>query len=236
VPTNSVPGPRDGKPRPRPSDALDDPLEGAPPRQRPVLALILAALCDHANDAGVAWPSVETIAGRTHLSPRQVQRHLATLEALGRITATEGRQGGRGRSTRWHVTPLKGDTGDTVPPPERVTREAVKGDTGVTRTLEPKSSPNPAERGTENLEGESSPARGLTPRQAGTSPRARGTSPRAVRRQAQLVLEAETLERRRAEAAELEARRQADAGAAMAEAAASSAVLAAVVARRNLAG
>ena len=80
-----------------------DRLEDATAGQRVALKAILYVLAEHANADGVAWPSVDLIAAEACLSPRQVQRHLATLEEHGRITATAGRRlggtsrrGGRG--------------------------------------------------------------------------------------------------------------------------------------------
>lgn len=59
------------------------------------------ALADHANEDGAAWPSVETLAEKTHLKRRAVQNHLRTLREAGEIVVEQ--QGGRGDgdSTRY---------------------------------------------------------------------------------------------------------------------------------------
>jgi hypothetical protein len=48
--------------------------------------LVLLALADHAHDDGrCAWPSVQTIARKTRMSRRGVQKALRELEKEGRI-------------------------------------------------------------------------------------------------------------------------------------------------------
>lgn len=56
---------------------------------KPLAKLVLLKLADNANDAGVAWPSLDTISAHTELSRRAVQKHLAILEALGLIVIEE---------------------------------------------------------------------------------------------------------------------------------------------------
>lgn len=56
--------------------------------------LVLLALADFADDAGVCWPSVRAIAAKARLSQRQAIRHLRTLEELGEL-AIETPGGGR---------------------------------------------------------------------------------------------------------------------------------------------
>jgi hypothetical protein len=70
---------------------------------------VLAILADFANDQGIAWPSVKTIADLASLTPRQARAHLSTLQREGWITLCGTRKGGReyssqaGRSTRWRI-------------------------------------------------------------------------------------------------------------------------------------
>lgn len=45
--------------------------------------LVLLAIADFANDTGMAWPSVETLAAKSRISPRQVQRILRQLVDSG---------------------------------------------------------------------------------------------------------------------------------------------------------
>lgn len=51
--------------------------------------LVLLALADNANDdGGDSYPSVDTIARKARISPRQVQRCLSSLKSAGHITET----------------------------------------------------------------------------------------------------------------------------------------------------
>lgn len=47
--------------------------------------LVLLALADYANEDGLAWPSVPTLAKKARLSERSVRRALRALESLGEI-------------------------------------------------------------------------------------------------------------------------------------------------------
>lgn len=121
--------------------------------------LLLLALADHANEQGVCWPKVETLAEKARLSVRQTQRYLAELEDAGYIRRDT--KGGRGNHAIYHVLgsdkwPSKGDTkGDEVASPfvlkgdstdtKRVTVGAAKGDSTDTKgdiALSPPSEPS----------------------------------------------------------------------------------------------
>lgn len=73
------------------------PLQGMSPAQKAVLI----SLADQANDDGVCWPSVKTIAERTCLSERAVQGAIKWLSDAGVLVATER----TGRSTVYQITP-----------------------------------------------------------------------------------------------------------------------------------
>ncbi len=73
------------------------PLQGMSPSQKAVLV----SLADQANDDGVCWPSVGTLAMRTCLSERAVQTAIRWLQNVGLISIDER----RGRSTVYRVTP-----------------------------------------------------------------------------------------------------------------------------------
>lgn len=64
--------------------------------------LVLLALADNANDAGVCWPSIPTIARKCDLSTRGVMKILASLESDGHLT----RQKNAGKSTVYTVQPV----------------------------------------------------------------------------------------------------------------------------------
>jgi hypothetical protein len=78
---------------------------------------VLLALADNANDDGVCWPSVQTIARKTCTSEREVQRALADLEKMGQIT----RNYRTGRSVVYQVHPRQHVTPDAESPRQDVT-------------------------------------------------------------------------------------------------------------------
>ena len=67
---------------------------------------VLMSLADQANDAGVCWPAVGTLAERTCMSERNVVRAIADLEKLGLVLPRRV----AGKATVYTVTP------DTVSP------------------------------------------------------------------------------------------------------------------------
>lgn len=73
------------------------PLQGMTPAQKAVLV----SLADNANDQGVCWPSVDSIAMRTCLSERSVQNAIKWLIDAGALHAQQR----NGRSTVYTVTP-----------------------------------------------------------------------------------------------------------------------------------
>ncbi|WP_341785685.1 helix-turn-helix domain-containing protein [Pseudomonas nicosulfuronedens] len=73
------------------------PLQGMSPAQKTVLI----SLADQANDDGVCWPSVASIAMRTCLSERATQGALKWLEEHGAVERDRRNQ----RSTLYKVTP-----------------------------------------------------------------------------------------------------------------------------------
>lgn len=81
----------------------DEELEGA-------RLLTLLSLADYANGEDQCWASVPTIAKKTRVSDRQVQRSIQWLESRGYIQITE-KGNGRGRLTTYQLL-LKGDISD----------------------------------------------------------------------------------------------------------------------------
>jgi predicted ArsR family transcriptional regulator len=63
---------------------------------------VLLALADYANDDGLAWPSVLSLALKTILTERQVRNILGQLEAAGELEVI--RRGGRGRTNLYRLT------------------------------------------------------------------------------------------------------------------------------------
>lgn len=77
--------------------------------------LLLLAIADHAGDTGGdAWPSVPTLARKTGISERSVQRGIQRLEAGGHLRVERG--AGRGGTNRYEVV-MATPTGDRLTPP-----------------------------------------------------------------------------------------------------------------------
>ena len=72
------------------------------PNVRGNLKLVALALANYANDKGIAWPSVETLAQKTGLSRRQIQRILPQIEKAGLVKISPG--GGRKHTHRYQFT------------------------------------------------------------------------------------------------------------------------------------
>ena len=69
--------------------------------------LVLLCLADHANDRGMSWPSVGTIARECRLSERGVQKNLKKLKEAGDIRVAR-LGGGKSRTTRYMLTVTDG--------------------------------------------------------------------------------------------------------------------------------
>jgi hypothetical protein len=81
----------------------------------PTLKPVLMALADAADDHGVCWPSVSTLAKKCSVSTRTVQRSLRVLIDSGLLTAELRRRGdGSSTSNRYRLL-IKG--GDNLSPP-----------------------------------------------------------------------------------------------------------------------
>lgn len=68
--------------------------------EHPAQRLMMLALADSANDQGVTWPAVATLAEKCSVVPRTAQRTLANLEADGWI---ETRSGGTNRTNVYQL-------------------------------------------------------------------------------------------------------------------------------------
>ncbi|MFJ1696238.1 helix-turn-helix domain-containing protein [Streptomyces sp. NPDC088252] len=82
----------------------------------------MLALADRADDNGFCWPSIDDLAERTRLSPRAVQKGIATLVKDGELNVENG--GGRHRSNRYRIIP-KPCTSDGVTDQEPRTSDGV---------------------------------------------------------------------------------------------------------------
>jgi hypothetical protein len=64
------------------------------------LKITLLALCDHASDGGVCWPSIAKLAEFTSFSKRHVKRLVHELMDDGFVSVTANRSGGKPGQTR----------------------------------------------------------------------------------------------------------------------------------------
>ncbi len=102
--------------------------------------LVALVLANYANEKGLAWPSIESLAEKTGLSKRQLQRIVPQIEKAGLLRITTG--GGRKRTHRYQFTQIEnsdnlssfpqrnGDNlskkGDTMSPDPLITKEKKK--------------------------------------------------------------------------------------------------------------
>lgn len=112
--------------------------------QRENALLLMLAIADHANDEGIAWPGIDSLAQKTRVSRRTVQRMVRQLAESGEIIMERGT--GRGHTHRYRINldRLKGVNVTPFIPFERVTVTTLKGDTAVSRKGDTAVSPEPS--------------------------------------------------------------------------------------------
>jgi DNA-binding transcriptional regulator YhcF (GntR family) len=109
----------------------------------PSTLLVLLALADWANDEGICWPAIDSIAEKCRISSRTAQRIIKELEELGALKVS--RKAGRNHTNTYcllvptcevlfdvkgvNMSPIKAEkvTNET----EKVTKQALKGDIAV---------------------------------------------------------------------------------------------------------
>jgi len=90
---------------------------------KPLPKLILKALADAADDAGVCWPSVATVAAKCNVSTRTARRVMQTLAAGGLLIAEfRFRPDGSCSSNRYRLHLAGGDRLSPAPVPDTVVR------------------------------------------------------------------------------------------------------------------
>ena len=90
---------------------------------KPVPKLVLMALADAADDQGICWPSVATIANKVGVSTRTVRRVMQALTSCELLTAEPRYRGDGSCSSNRYRLSLEGgdnlspapDGGDTTP-------------------------------------------------------------------------------------------------------------------------
>lgn len=131
------------------STVWDTPLE-----LDPTCRLVLLSLADQANDEGLCWPSVATVARRCGVSPKSARRWLHYLEERGWLRREEK----SGTSNRYWLTPPTGDTppvdgtppthGRGTPPTgDRAPLPPTGAEPSENHQMEPSPSPPPSGRG-----------------------------------------------------------------------------------------
>ncbi|MDP0496390.1 MAG: helix-turn-helix domain-containing protein [Verrucomicrobiota bacterium JB024] len=95
----------------------------------PTQKAVLISLADQANDQGVCWPSVGSIAERTCLSERAVRKAVRDLEAMGHVSSN----GRSGTSSYYTVTPAPdaAPARDSAPAPRAPTPAPDAGEGGT---------------------------------------------------------------------------------------------------------
>lgn len=68
--------------------------------------LVMLALSDYANDAGECWPSIRSIAEKSRMTERGVQKIIRTLEAEGWLSIATGN--GRHGCNQYKINPERG--------------------------------------------------------------------------------------------------------------------------------
>jgi hypothetical protein len=114
--------------------------------------LVLLVLANHANDDWICWPGQKRIAEHAAMNPRNVKRHIHSLETVVREIEILERGSGR-QSTRYRIrgtncdTPTTSDRGtncDTPTPTTHATPGVPTATPGGVPTATPKSSSEPS--------------------------------------------------------------------------------------------
>jgi DNA-binding Lrp family transcriptional regulator len=100
----------------------------------PTEKLVLLALADAANDEGLCWPSIATIARKSGFSERSVQRSIRAAEGMGLITREEV----IGKGCKYRLIPRQSGTGDRVAPVTETTKTPDTVAPNPSRTTIPK--------------------------------------------------------------------------------------------------
>lgn len=109
--------------------------------------IVLLALADCANDEGVCWPSVASLAKKCSKSDRTIQAAIKSLTAAGHLTRDE--RPGKGVLYTLHPTPeAAAPRKDCAPKPATTTPEAASDKPSRTIKPSPKASPSSRKRAT----------------------------------------------------------------------------------------
>lgn len=104
--------------------------------------LILLAIADFADDTGIAWPSIDTLAQKARLSTRQTQYNVRALIAGGQI-AVEENAGPHG-THRYRVLGVQSLQGAKTARVQSATQRGAISDTGGVQPIAPEPSVEPS--------------------------------------------------------------------------------------------
>ena len=106
----------------------------------PTRKLLLMSLADYADELWVSWPSRRTLARRTGVSIKTVDRHLRTLEDEGHIAKiAQKRQDGTQSSNRYRI--VRGGGDKMTPPGDKLSPPGDTGDEGGATQVSPPEPP-----------------------------------------------------------------------------------------------
>jgi len=88
---------------------------------KPADKLLLLALADHANDKGECWPSRSTLARKTSMSIRTVQRSIKNLQDAGYLTVQNRASSEKGLMSNLYTIKLDPSDKMTLPPSDTMT-------------------------------------------------------------------------------------------------------------------
>ncbi len=115
---------------------------------KPSIKFVLLALADASDDGGYCWPSIPTLAKKTCLDPRSVQRILNHLKAQGFLRVERRHRPDGSPTSNGYRLALNPPPGKMSPPPDMLPPPpgtvSPPGDTSVTLTIiEPPKEPKP---------------------------------------------------------------------------------------------
>jgi len=94
-------------------------------RLKPTVKFVLMALADVCDDEGYCWPSVPTLANKTCLDDRSVQRILKKLKADGWVQVQPRYRNNGSATSNGYRLPLNLTGGNLSPPTMAQSREVV---------------------------------------------------------------------------------------------------------------
>jgi hypothetical protein len=107
---------------------------------KPSVKFVLLALADAADDSGYCWPSIKTIADKTNLDDRSVQRILSKLKTNNLVQIQKRFRGDGSPTSNSYLLPINNFSSGNLPPPNQTScREVMDSvtppdDTSVTQT------------------------------------------------------------------------------------------------------